>query len=476
VAIRHEQASQWAAGNRVLVEDYLRRFPALTDEDLLVLIMGEVELRQRAESTPCLKEYQDRFPRLSSALAFQFQLRGHFGQATIPDERTRETLPGSSALPSDVPVCITGYELRYKIGAGGMGDVLYALDLSLQREVAIKLLKPDTCVPDAERRFLTESRVMARLTHPNIPPIHHLGRTSDDRPFLAMKLIRGETLWHHLSRRSSPAEGLARFLGVFEQICLAVAFAHAEGVIHRDLKSPNVMVGAFGEVQVMDWGLAKELKGSRLRVGDSGRLAAVSRAVVEARHDTELGAIMGTPAYMPPEQARGEWDRVDARADVFALGGLLCEILTGRPPFGNLSPGMAVSLAAAGDLGEATERLAACGADPELITLAQRCLAPAAENRPADAGEVVILLAAWRANVAERLRAAEQERAAATARATALHRRRRWLTLTTTAIALLVLAIGAAGWWADRRRAAERVQELQKELDEFRRATTAHTD
>src|SRR5262249_8155213 len=150
----------------------------------------------------------------------------------------------------------------------------------------------------------------------------------DGRPYFCMKVVRGHRLDELLKQRVSPAEDLVRFLGVFEQVCQAVAYAHNKGVIHRDLKPSNVMVGAFGEVQVMDWGFAKVLK--------EGPAAAETTTAVESVVETEradgaavytIGAL-GTPAYMPREQARGDVALMDRRSDVFSLGAILCEVLT----------------------------------------------------------------------------------------------------------------------------------------------------
>src|SRR5262249_30014892 len=152
-----------------------------------------------------------------------------------------------------------------------------------------------------------------------------------------MKLVEGRTLAALLKERADPTRDLPHFLTIFQQVCQAVAYAHKQGVIHRDLKPANVMVGAFGEVQVMDWGLAKALDRGR------GRPAAESEGMAAAdgqagsggdpRLMTQAGAVLGTYAYMAPEQARGEVEGLDERCDVFGLGAILCEILTGRPPF-----------------------------------------------------------------------------------------------------------------------------------------------
>ena len=203
-----------------------------------------------------------------------------------------------------------------------------------------------------------------------------------------------------------------------------MAYAHARGVIHRDLKPSNVMVGSFGEVQVMDWGLAKVLPRGGVADDAEGRQG---RSPGDGhRHGAQrlrrpglsrAGSVMGTPAYMAPEQARGEVDRVDERADVFALGSILCEILTGEPAFIGRSSGEILRKAALGDLADALARLDACGADAELIALAADCLAREAEDRPRHAGAVAERVTAYLGGVQERLRAAEIARAAEAARA-----------------------------------------------------------
>ncbi len=169
-----------------------------------------------------------------------------------------------------------------------------------------------------------------------------------------------------------------------------MAYAHARGVIHRDLKPSNVMLGTFGEVQVMDWGLAKVLpRGGVVDDATAGRRVAHETVIATARSggsDADLsrtGSVLGTPAYMAPEQARGEVDRLDERCDVFALGSILCEVLTGQPAFVGRSSGEIQRKAARGDLADAFARLDACGADAELLALAKDCLAPRAGGPPA---------------------------------------------------------------------------------------------
>jgi serine/threonine-protein kinase len=192
-----------------------------------------------------------------------------------------------------------------------------------------------------------------------------------------------------------------------------MAYAHARGVIHRDLKPLNVMVGSFGEVQVMDWGLAKVVTRGGAAGEDQSVAAPEGGAVVTRARDrsdpeqSRAGSVMGTPSYMAPEQARGEVESVDERADVFALGSILCEILTGRPAFTGPDSLTILGRAARGETADALDRLAACGADAELAGLAADCLAAVADRRPRDASAVAGRVTAYLAGVQEKLRAAE---------------------------------------------------------------------
>jgi hypothetical protein len=247
-----------------------------------------------------------------------------------------------------------------------------------------------------------------------------------------MKLIRGRTLAAVLTaRQQRPSSRSADeldltaldspgLLHIFEQICQTVGYAHAQGVIHRDLKPSNVMLGSFGEVLVMDWGIAKIL-------GDNSPLTPSDpeerSPEYGAPEQTRLGRAMGTPQYMPPEQARGEWLQVDTRADVFALGGILAAILTGSPPHTGESPQAVLERAARADLSGCIARLDASGAAAELIDLAKWCLAPNPNDRPANAGAVAQQIAAFRLSTEARLMASEAERAAAGAQAAESRRR-----------------------------------------------------
>ena len=325
--------------------------------------------------------------------------------------------PSGEAPMDDLPA-VPGYRVLREIARGGMGRVFAALDLGLDRDVALKILLPGA---DADR-FVRESKITARLPHPGIPPVHALGSLTDGSPFLAMKLVAGRTLAEELTTTDRP-----RLLRAFAQVCQAVGFAHSRGVIHRDLKPQNVMVGAFDEVQVMDWGLAKDVTSQE--APDLPRAQAMTEPVgTDADQTTSLaapgestdgrtraGQVMGTPAYMAPEQARGE--PTDARTDVFALGGILCKILTGQPPFRGQSSREVICRAAVGELVEAHARLDGCEADAELVALCRHCLSADPQDRPADGQTVADALTAHLNGVEERLRTAERERAVSAARA-----------------------------------------------------------
>jgi tetratricopeptide (TPR) repeat protein len=339
-------------------------------------------------------------------------------------------VPAASAAPPEIP----GYAITAEIARGGMGRVYAGRELTLDREVAIKTLLPGA---DAER-FVVEAKITAKLPHPGIPPVHALGTLADGSPYLAMKRIGGRTLAELLKERPSPAHELPRFVQIFEQIAQAVGFAHTQGIIHRDLKPLNVMVGAFGEVQVMDWGLAKDVGARSVSEGAEPTLADASGSV-EA---TRAGSILGTPGYMAPEQARGEV--VDAGADVFALGSILATILTGQPAFVGTSRMETIQKAAKAELADVLGRLDASGADTELIGLARHCLSARSGDRPGDARAVAEKVAAYRAGVEARLHQAETERAEALVRAAEQTKRRRVMQWAGGAIAA-VLLLGVVG-------------------------------
>ena len=252
------------------------------------------------------------------------------------------------------------YEIRSRLGRGGMGAVYAAYDRRLDREVAIKVSNAAAWTSELETRLRQEARVLARLEHPGIVPVHDAGELEDGRWFYVMKSVRGETLVEHLPRLG----GEAAILGVFERIAETVAFAHAAGIVHRDLTPSNIMLGPFGEVLVLDWGVAKIL-------GDSAEVVGAAPGPVVATGATAAGTRIGTAGFMAPEQQRGDASTAGPAADVYALGAVLAWMLAGRPP--------------------ASRRLRA---------IVAMCQAEAIEGRYADAAALVSDLARYRAGLA----------------------------------------------------------------------------
>jgi eukaryotic-like serine/threonine-protein kinase len=375
------------------------------------------------------------------------------------------------------------YQLFGEIARGGMGAILKGRDPNLGRDLAVKvLLESHQDEPEMVRRFVEEAQIGGQLQHPGIVPVYELG-TFDRRPYFTMKLVKGRTLASLLAERSAaqkaPATSsarpgsdggsrpldpdLPRFLGIFESVCQTMSYAHARGVIHRDLKPANVMVGSFGEVQVMDWGLAKVLREAGGALAQPAERAQNLSVIATVRSgsmadDSQVGSVLGTPAYMAPEQASGEIDRVDRRADVFGLGSILCELLTGQPAYTGRNQPEIVRKAMRGDTADAFRRLDACAAEPELIALAKNCLAIEPDDRPRDAGVVAERMTDYLAGVQEKLRRVELDRVE--------ERSRRRLT-TVAALAVIVLGLfgGAAFLW-NREQRLQRIAGLTRAVDE----------
>ncbi len=367
--------------------------------------------------------HHPKMPR-ASMLAFIKSLFGEVPSILLRDIDARIEPPIVRPSSPEMPEDQGRYQILGEIGHGGMGAVLKGRDPDLGRDLALKVLLDEWHDhTEVKRRFVEEAQIGGQLQHPGIVPVYELGAFDDGRPYFTMKLVKGRTLAALLKDRPSPAHDLPRFLSIFEDICQTMAYAHARGVIHRDLKPSNIMVGAFGEVQVMDWGLAKVLPQGG--VADEPRphpdeaVVSVIRTVRSGSDadKSRRGSLMGTPAYMPPEQAGGDIEAIDERADVFGLGSILCEILTGLPAYVGLNYDAVERKAKRGDTAEALRRLDGCGADGELVALARDCLAAEPLERPREAGELARRITAYVAGVQERLRSAELARAAEEARA-----------------------------------------------------------
>lgn len=288
-------------------------------------------------------------------------------------------------MTADPPPDSDRYAEVRELGVGGLGRVVAVFDRDLQREVARKDLLADD--DDARARFLREARVTARLEHPNIVPVHDLG-SDGDRPYYTMRCLEGRTLGDALEDQD--LAGRLSLLGHLLDVAQAMAYAHAQGVVHRDLKPDNVMIGAFGETWVVDWGLAGPAGPTAPpgQAAPSGPAADGHVQALDGPRLTHAGRLMGTPAYMSPEQARGE--PADERSDVFSVGGMLYTVLTGRPPW----PGGAGEALAAAALGEVANPRGDDVPEP-LVAIALRALASAPDDRYADAAGVAADLQAW---------------------------------------------------------------------------------
>ena len=228
----------------------------------------------------------------------------------------------------------TGYVLIDKLGSGGMSGVFRVTDTTLGREVALKVLGIEDSSGQLGARLLREAKIIAQLEHPGIVPVHDVGTLPDGRVFYTMKLVQGR----RLDQQHEELGGVPERLRIFQKTCEAVSFAHARHVLHRDLKPQNVMVGPFGEVLVMDWGLAKLLDPGVLaeekmvpKIAESGRTLPGQDAsdTQSPEADTAHGVVLGTPGYMAPEQARGEIEAVGPRADIYSLGAVLKFLIEG---------------------------------------------------------------------------------------------------------------------------------------------------
>lgn len=337
--------------------------------------------------------------------ALEALLRRHWGEAADPcvsldSEPTGEAWPAEGELERLASGMPDRYRFLGEIGRGGMGVVLKVWDSHLRRVQALKLSRRAGRASARElTRFLEEAQVAAQLDHPGILPVYDLGVLPDGQVYFTMQLVRGERLTDAFERvwRGEPEWSLARTVGVLLQVAEAMAYAHDKGVLHRDLKPSNVMVGRFGEVHVLDWGLAKvrgrDPESPASPAQDAGQRVSTTRAESDgAVALTRTGTALGTPAYMAPEQAAGE--PVDARADVYSLGAMLYHLLAREAPYAKAGSGAALWRRIAAGPPDALESLAP-GAPAELVAVATHAMAPKPSGRYADMTALARDLRAW---------------------------------------------------------------------------------
>ena len=363
-----------------------------------------------------------------------------------------------------VPQGRGNYQLMGEIAHGGMGVVLKGHDTDLGRDIAVKVLDKRLCERlDVVQRFVEEAQIGGQLQHPGIVPVYELGMMADERPYFTMKLVKGRTLATPARRaRGTPSSNRGRLIDIFESICQTMAYAHSRGVIHRDLKPANIMVGAFGEVQVVDWGLAKVLvRGGTRTSGARAKRTRPTRSSTTVRSDGSgsgpsrwSARSWARPRTCRPSRLLGRVDQLDERADVFALGAILCEILTGAPPYVG-DAGEVLMAASAADLDDALARLDACEADEVLVKATKQCLMPASGARPADAGVLAERIHEYVISKEERAHKAEVEAAASAVRVQEERKARR-LTLALGAAVVAIVLVGSGGWlWVQNERAAQ---------------------
>ncbi len=379
------------------------------------------------------------------------------GSATISLRRKKlsgETEPPANAaavrrlLPEEL-LRDRKYNIGREVAKGGMGAILSAEEAAIRREVAMKVMIGQAGEGDL-LRFVEEAQITGQLEHPNIVPVHELGVDENEQLFYTMKMVRGITLKKVLDLLAQGVDAtvekypLPALLTIFQKVCDGLAFAHAKGVIHRDLKPENIMLGGYGEVLVMDWGLAKVINAAP--TGD-GTLAAVKSVICSARAEEELGAtmagtIMGTPQYMSPEQARGEVETLDERSDIYSLGTILYHILALRSSVTGKTAMEVVEKVARGEITPLTAKSANRPIPDSLAAVVRQAMAPAAAQRYASVHDLQEDIAAFQGGFAT-----TAEHAGAWKQFRLLVARNRKAALTAAAAFVLVLFLSSAFTW-----------------------------
>jgi tetratricopeptide (TPR) repeat protein len=367
--VRAERRRRWEQGDRVLAEEFLRRYPALLGQPAyaLELVYHEKLLRSELGEQPALEEYLQRFPQFTTQLKALFEVDSWLGESPLGRSASVSTGPSSSATPVEregqlppLP-CIPGYEILGRVGRGGVGIVYKARHERLNRLVALKMLLVAAHADAAQvARFRAEAEAQARVQHAHIVQIFEVGE-ADGWPYLALEYVDGGSLGDRLKGTPQPARWAAELV---ETLARAMQHAHERGLVHRDLKPANVLLAVDGTPKISDFGLAK-----RVRPGEAS--------------PTQSGDIVGTPSYMAPEQAAGAIHRIGPASDVYALGAILYELLTGRPPF--LGPTALDTLLQVRDQEPVPPRRWLPTVPPDLETIALKCLRKEPDKRYASA-------------------------------------------------------------------------------------------
>jgi tetratricopeptide (TPR) repeat protein len=434
--LRVDQWERYRLGQRVPAETYLDAFPAVQREaeHVVELILAEYLLREELGEGPALEEYLGRFPQYAGALQLQLELHQAMGAdgepltdwaertMTLCDRRAIESGAGSEGLP-----VIPGCEVLGVLGRGGMGVVYRVWQEGLNRSAAVKMVHAGAQAdPKVLSRFRVEAEAVARLQHPNIVQVHEVGQHAGS-PYLVLELVEGSDLSRRIAGTPQPARWAAELV---ETLARAIDAAHGQGVVHRDLTPANILLTADGRPKITDFGLAKLIIGG----GDMR---------------TQTGELLGTPSYMAPEQAASRHQAIGAATDVYALGAILYELLTGRPPFKAESPLETLYQVVADDPVAPSRLRPKLPRDLETICL--KCLHKDPSHRYASA-----------AALAEDLRRFLENRSIKARRSSVVERFSRWCrrnpavaSLGTASVLAMVIGTAASTWQMFRARRAE---------------------